>query len=184
MATANPHLTRAFVAIWDPANDVLFVTHPNSHRGSSLAAKTELYPSESISDLHSCIPSATPSSRSSFCYHFQGTDSEEEEPLYGPLTCEQRSLKGMTQTSSTLGGLDVYLKGQALSYTHLHQPVYSVLDFSSDFYFDPRCVGSGQNSTEDACMFRRSGLFLNTVSSLLVAYSTAHAADSCNSFCL
>lgn len=161
----NAQSTRAFVAIWDPANDVLFLSRPNSARGSFLTAKAAPYPPSSISEMQSLGgPSLPPSSRASLCCQYSLAD-DDDAPCFAPLTPEQCSLKGMTQTSSTLGGLDVYLKGPALSYTHRHQPVYSVLDFSSDFHFDAGAVGLNHDGPDGACpVRRRSGLHLNTVS--------------------
>ncbi|TFK32248.1 hypothetical protein BDQ12DRAFT_692829 [Crucibulum laeve] len=56
----------------------------------------------------------------------------------GTPTYERMKL-GRTQTSSTLGGLDVYLRGSILGKTHLYQHHYSCLDnLGGDFNFDPR----------------------------------------------
>ncbi|KAF8152600.1 hypothetical protein B0H34DRAFT_726765 [Crassisporium funariophilum] len=75
-------------------------------------------------------PSRSTSQRSTTCYDQNMKDHQDQ--MCTSFSMEQRSLRGMTQTSSTLGGLDVYLKGAQLSRTHRHQPVYSVLDFSND----------------------------------------------------
>ncbi|KAF8182700.1 hypothetical protein BJ912DRAFT_928447 [Pholiota molesta] len=151
----------AFVAVWDPADDVLFLSHPNSDRGSFLTAKPGLYPSDPISELQSLNnPSVASSSRSSVCYQ---SVREDHGPLFSTMTLEQRSLRGMTQTSSTLGGLDVYLKGAALALTHRHQPVYSVLDFSTDFQFDASSVGVVDGRPEGTYVLRRSVLQLTAM---------------------
>ncbi|KAF9482848.1 hypothetical protein BDN70DRAFT_874434 [Pholiota conissans] len=150
----------AFVAVWDPADDILFLSHPNSNRASLLTPKTALYPSEPFSEQQSLnVPSVAPSSRSSMCYHNLRKDHES---LFSTMNLEQRSIRGMTQTSSTLGGLDVYLKGATLAVTHRHQPVYSVLDFSSDFEFDASSVGVCEGRPECSYALRRSFLQLTT----------------------
>ena len=46
--TENALSTRAFVAIWDPANDVLFLSRPNSARNSFLTAKAGRAPPPEI----------------------------------------------------------------------------------------------------------------------------------------
>jgi hypothetical protein len=162
----------AFVAVWDPADDVLFLSHPNSDQGSFLTAKPGLYPSDPISELQSLNnPSVASSSRSSVCYQ---SVREDHGPLFSTMTLEQRSLRGMTQTSSTLGGLDVYLKGAALALTHRHQPVYSVLDFSTDFQFDANSVGVVDGRPEGTYVLRRSVLQLTAVRTPLFNRRRSH----------
>ncbi|KAF8970830.1 hypothetical protein BDZ97DRAFT_1753623 [Flammula alnicola] len=157
----SSHPTLAFVAIWDPEEDVVFVSQRDIDQDSDLASIHAPYPNESISEFHTLdFPSVAPSMRSSICYQIL---RDGHDPLFTSLTMEQRSLRGMTQTSSTLGGLDVYLKGAALSHTHRHQPAYSVLDFSTDFEFDPRPRVVSERDPDGVCHFgRRSALHLNT----------------------
>ncbi|KAF9054902.1 hypothetical protein BJ165DRAFT_743223 [Panaeolus papilionaceus] len=58
--------------------------------------------------------------------------------LSSSIPLSSSSAHGMTRTSSTLGGLDVYLKGLPLKKTHRNQPFYSVLEFELDTDLDAR----------------------------------------------
>lgn len=84
---------------------------------------------------------ATPRIHSCASEYFDASETPIEE--VGNYTMEHKSVSGQTQTSSTLGGLDVYLRGASLAQTHRRQPIYSILlEFDADFHFDVKELGT------------------------------------------
>jgi hypothetical protein len=62
------------------------------------------------------------------------------------FSTKRRWVRGGTQTSSTLGGLDVYMKGTTLARTHRNHSIYSFLNLKTDFTFDPNLKQLGDSN--------------------------------------
>lgn len=161
--------TLAFVALWDPENGIIVLSAVDTtdDGDTSEPNATNLYhfPRASLSDIESFNfyqppLSNTASSRSSECYR---TLQSRHNTLFSGVTIpELQRRRGASQTSSTLGGLDVYLKGAALSTTHRHQPVYSFLNLNTDFRFPDDSEGAGTGAgyfQESALNIERVGTY-------------------------
>lgn len=141
----------AFVALWDPEKGIIVLSAVDTldeHDDPVESPATDMvhFPKSSGSDTESLsfyqsALSLAESFRSSECY---GALQSRHNTLFsGEAIPESQRRRGASQTSSTLGGLDVYLKGAALSTTHWHQPVYSFLNLNTDFQFPDDSEGSG-----------------------------------------
>ncbi|KAJ7141525.1 hypothetical protein C8R46DRAFT_1233655 [Mycena filopes] len=129
----------AFAVLWDPErNDLLTFSSPE------LSDARDAHQADSPSDAYdnrsqvltidpSVIPPSEYTSTSQFFRHnddYRFTDSG---------VFPGRSVRGRTQTSSTLDGLDVYLRGSMLGKAHnANRHASCFQDFDDDFAFDPR----------------------------------------------
>ncbi|KAJ3503895.1 hypothetical protein NLJ89_g8228 [Agrocybe chaxingu] len=143
-----PQSALTFAVLWDPEEDLVVFSQPDIRQEDFDKDISSHYlglpPHEHLAELRSVTISSLASSPRSSRFDLL---EEQHEDLFGPYSREQRSLRGMTQTSSTLGGLDVYLKGAALAKTHQHQPNYSILTFNTDLdlSLDPPCCETNAN---------------------------------------
>lgn len=141
-----PKTALTFAVIWDPEDDLVAFSGAQL-LDASVNEDAKLSPSEAI-DSHSCSqiltiePSSTiPESENTAILAFFRDNhsflfsSQANTPILDKL----QTNACRTQASSTLGGLDVYLRGSLMGRAHHKHRYYSCLEnLDSDFQFDPR----------------------------------------------
>ncbi|KAJ7761850.1 hypothetical protein B0H14DRAFT_2476003 [Mycena olivaceomarginata] len=138
-----------FAVVWDPeGKDILTFTTAEFTDSASPSSDTSSNPGSLLDIYHDSLQ--TPTIRASgaaqsdygftpsaaiqfFCDNF--TNNFLRESPFFP----DRPTRGWTQTSSTMDGLDVYLRGSMLGCAHNANRYYSCFQgLDGDFMFDPR----------------------------------------------
>ncbi|KAJ3983863.1 hypothetical protein F5890DRAFT_1475003 [Lentinula detonsa] len=111
-------------------------------RTEELLLRSPLSPSDACSQVLSIGQSTIPiSDKSSTLLYFRDNLGSllAENDLPPTSDSQKRAIMGRTQTSSTLGGLDVYLRGSLLGQAHPDNRYYSCMnELDGQFEFDPR----------------------------------------------
>ncbi|KAJ7136235.1 hypothetical protein C8R46DRAFT_1138280 [Mycena filopes] len=134
-----PNLGLAFAVVWDPErNDLLTFSSPelsdarDAHQANSPSDAYDNRSQVLTMDPSVIVPSEYTSTSQFFRHNddYRFTDSG---------VFPGRSVRGRTQTSSTLDGLDVYLRGSMLGKAHnANRHASCFRDLDGDFAFDPR----------------------------------------------
>ncbi|KAJ4477273.1 hypothetical protein J3R30DRAFT_196912 [Lentinula aciculospora] len=139
-----PKTALKFAVVWD-SDDLLVFSGGElleDSRTEELLLRSPLSPSDACSQVHSVGYSTVPlSDQSSTLLYFRENMGSVLAANTPPPTSdsEKRMIWGRTQTSSTLEGLDVYLRGSLLGQAHRNDRYYSCLDeLDGQFEFDPR----------------------------------------------
>ncbi|KAF7367074.1 DJ-1 protein-PfpI domain-containing protein [Mycena sanguinolenta] len=132
-----------FAVVWDPEQkDILTFSTPelsqsNSRRSvQSPDSPTDAFDNRSqvLTIAPSIVPTAGTATPATMQYFRQNHDFLFTDPKFFP----DRPARGRTQTSSTLDGLDVYLRGSMLAKAHNANRYYSCFqELDGDFAFDP-----------------------------------------------
>ncbi|KAJ7036610.1 hypothetical protein C8F04DRAFT_1257839 [Mycena alexandri] len=128
-----------FAVVWDPEQKDL-VTFSSAELANSRDARSPNSPSDAFDNRSQVLtigPSAIPPSEYTGTSQFFRQDHNYRfaESKFFP----DRPTRGRTQTSSTLDGLDVYLRGSMLGKAHNANRFASCFqDLDGDFAFDPR----------------------------------------------
>ncbi|KAJ6537385.1 hypothetical protein DFH09DRAFT_1178113 [Mycena vulgaris] len=129
-----PESGLTFAVVWDPEEEDILTF--------SSAGLTESFdqspdsPSDAYSQILTIGPSVASASEYTTTPQFF---RETHDFLFTESTCPDRPIRGRTQTSSTLDGLDVYLRGSMLGQAHNTNRYYSCFqELDSDFAFDPQ----------------------------------------------
>ncbi|KAJ3761040.1 hypothetical protein EV360DRAFT_80618 [Lentinula raphanica] len=138
-----PKTALQFAVFWDSDDLVLFSDGEllEDSRTEDLLG-SPLSPSDACSQVVSLGQSTIPLSDKSstllyFRDHLGPLIAEDSRPPTSDS--QERSFLGRTQTSSTLEGLDVYLRGSLFGQAHRDHRYYSCLeDLDGKFEFDPR----------------------------------------------
>ncbi|KAJ7681349.1 hypothetical protein B0H17DRAFT_1205880 [Mycena rosella] len=135
-----PESGLTFAVVWDPeAKDILTFSSAELSESSDRDPQSPDSPSDAYSQILTINPSIGPASE----YTATATLEffrENHDFLFGESTFSpDRPTRGRTQTSSTIDGLDVYLRGSMLGCAHNANRYYSCFqDLDADFAFDPR----------------------------------------------
>lgn len=126
--------------IWDSEDLVVFSGGELEEDGRTedlLSGSPSDAHSQVLSVGHSTIPLSDKSSTLLYFRENMGSIFEGNSP---PMVGRQdRMICGRTQTSSTMGGLDVYVRGSLLGQAHRNNQHYSCLEnLDGQFEFDPR----------------------------------------------
>lgn len=132
-----PKTALKFAVIWDSEDLVAFSGGELEEDDSRTEDLLLGSPSDACSQVLSVGCSTIPlSDKSSTLLYFRenmGSVLEASSPQ------QNRRFRGRTQTSSTLEGLDVYLRGSMFGQAHQNNRYYSCLeDLDGQFEFDPR----------------------------------------------
>ncbi|KAJ6462587.1 hypothetical protein C8R45DRAFT_527556 [Mycena sanguinolenta] len=134
-----------FAVVWDPEQkDILTFSTPElsqSNHVQSPDSPTDAFDSRSqvLTIAPSIVPTAGTATPATMQYFRQNHGFLFTDPKFFP----DRPSRGHTQTSSTLDGLDVYLRGSMLAKAHNANRYYSCFqDLDGDFAFDP-CTSFG-----------------------------------------
>ncbi|KAJ7246100.1 hypothetical protein B0H12DRAFT_766925 [Mycena haematopus] len=131
-----------FAVVWDPEErDILkFSTAKLSECGPRRNAFSPDSPTDAVDNrsqvltIDSVVPTAGTATPATMQFFRQNHDFLFTDPKFFP----DRPTRGRTQTSSTLDGLDVYLRGSMLAKAHNANRYYSCFqDLDGDFAFDP-----------------------------------------------
>ncbi|KIK63341.1 hypothetical protein GYMLUDRAFT_465303 [Collybiopsis luxurians FD-317 M1] len=138
-----PKTALKFAVIWDEEDFVAFSGGEllDDCRTEELLIASPTSPSDACSQVLSVGPSTIPlSDKSSTLMYFREDMGSVLDPTpLDAVTPRNRMLLGRTQTSSTMDGLDVYLRGSLLGQAHRNNHYYSCLEnLDGEFDFDPR----------------------------------------------
>ncbi|KAF9524572.1 hypothetical protein CPB83DRAFT_607236 [Crepidotus variabilis] len=133
-----PRSALTFAVVYDPEHDFMAFSDANILGFNSKQSSCYLLVPQDTSPSRAMTPRNV--SRASSEY-FDASEEPMEEVMKS-YTMEHTSISGLTQTSSTLGGLDVYQRGASLAQTHIRQPIYSILEFEAGFNLDLKELGT------------------------------------------
>ncbi|KAJ3814078.1 hypothetical protein F5876DRAFT_73242 [Lentinula aff. lateritia] len=139
-----PKTALKFAVVWDSDDLVVFSGGEllEDSRTEELLLGSPLSPSDACSQAFSVGQSTMLlSDKSSTMLYFRDNMGSVLAENHSPSTSdsEKRMILGRTQTSSTMEGLDVYLRGSLMGQAHRNNRYYSCLDnLDGQFEFDPR----------------------------------------------
>jgi hypothetical protein len=136
-----PESGLTFAVVWDPEEkDLLTFSSAQLSDNTDRDPRSPDSPSDAYDNRSQVLtigPSIVPPSECTGTLQFfrENHDFLFAESTYLP----DRTSRGRTQTSSTMDGLDVYLRGSLLGKAHNANRYYSCFqDLDGDFAFDPR----------------------------------------------
>lgn len=136
-----PNSALTFAVVWDPEDDIVAFSGADLFDGLNNDANSPDSPSDACdgqSQILTIGPSTIPLSENTATLAFFRDHHDFLFTTHTPLTFDRFKV-GMTQTSSTLEGFDVYLRGSMFARTHVRDRQYSFLgQLGDDFNFDPR----------------------------------------------
>ncbi|KAK7038822.1 hypothetical protein VNI00_010452 [Paramarasmius palmivorus] len=131
-----PNSALTFAVVWDPDDEMVAFSSAEllgENQGDDVAA---LSPTDACSQVLTIGQSTVPLSENTATLQYF---RENYEWLFEDSCTRDRLKLGRTQTSSTLGELDVYLRGSLMGKVHRHNKSFSCLRMlDSEFKFDPR----------------------------------------------
>ncbi|KAJ7136670.1 hypothetical protein C8R44DRAFT_976185 [Mycena epipterygia] len=135
-----PESGLTFAVVWNPEEKDILTFSTAGFSESSRNAQSPDSPSDACDNRSQVLtigPSVVPPSENTATLQFF---RENHDFLFGESTLfPNRPMRGRTQTSSTLDGLDVYLRGSMLGKAHNANRYYSCFqELDTDFAFDPR----------------------------------------------
>ncbi|KAF8188935.1 hypothetical protein K438DRAFT_1833542 [Mycena galopus ATCC 62051] len=139
-----PEAGLTFAVVWDPEEkDILsFSTAELSESNPRRNALSPDSPTDASADNRSQVltlaPSIVPTAGTATPATMQYFRQNHDFLFTDPKFFSDRPARGHTQTSSTLDGIDVYLRGSMLAKAHNANRYYSCFqDLDGDFAFDP-----------------------------------------------
>jgi hypothetical protein len=134
-----------FAVVWDPEEkDILtFSAAELSESTSPDSPDSPVDAYDNRSQVLTITPSVVPAEYARTPATMQFFRENHDFLFAEPTSFPDRPMRGRTQTSSTMGGLDVYLRGSMLAKAHNANRYYSCFqDLDGDFAFDP-CTSFG-----------------------------------------
>jgi len=136
-----PNSALTFAVVWDPEDDMVAFSGAELFDGlnNDLNSPDSPYDAcDSPSQILTIGPSTIPISENTATLAFFRDHYDFLFTTHTPLTFDRFKVS-RTQTSSTLDGFDVYLRGSMFATTHIRDRQYSFLgQLEDDFEFDPR----------------------------------------------